>query len=316
MLAAGDESLRAFRRKLERRSIDLSKATALRIFGADTPAGTEESFVAARDGMLIVAAPGGPMAVDAHDTATPLAVTLKRARPKLVHRFELPDPLADPLLDQRIKSATAQSYFVKAGDYIQIIDVDGRQCTDFQCFSARKLDKGKDHPLDVTTTRTLMGSSYPMPGLHSKYYDQDMEPLVEVVQDTCGRHDAFALACAAKYYDDIGYPGHANCSDNFNRALADKGVDAARRLDGDQLLLQHRHRRAGTGRLRRAVVAAGRLRAAAGADRHRLRLLGLPGRHHAGQWLGPDRHPRSHLFGRRKILSSRSEAHDPRRRTR
>ena len=76
----------------------------------------------------------------------------------------------------------------------------------------------------MTTTRTLMGSSYPMPGLHSKYYDQDMEPLVEVVQDTCGRHDAFALACAAKYYDDIGYPGHTNCSENFNRALADKGV--------------------------------------------------------------------------------------------
>ena len=113
---------------------------------------------------------------------------------------------------------------MKAGDYLQIIDVDGRQCTDFQCFSARKLDKGRDHPLDVTTTRTLMGSSYPMPGLHSKYYDQDMEPLVEVVQDTCGRHDAFALACAAKYYDDIGYPGHTNCSENFNGALVDKGV--------------------------------------------------------------------------------------------
>lgn len=36
---------------------------------------------------------------------------------------------------------------------------------------------------------------------------------------TCGRHDAFALACSAKYYDDIGHPGHINCSDNFNQAL-------------------------------------------------------------------------------------------------
>ena len=33
------------------------------------------------------------------------------------------------------------------------------------------------------------------------------------------RHDAFGLACAAKYYEDQGYPGHANCSDNFNVAL-------------------------------------------------------------------------------------------------
>jgi len=224
LLTGTDESLRAFRRKVERRNIDLAKARALRIFSAETPAGTQETFVAQREGALVIAAPGGPMSVDAHDTATPLTVTIKRARPRTLHRFELPDPLADPILDQRIRSATAQSYFVKAGDYIQIIDIDGRQCTDFQCFSARKLDKGKDHPLDVTTTRSLMGSSYPMPGLHSKYYDQDMEPLLEVVQDTCGRHDAFALACAAKYYDDIGYPGHANCSDNFNRALADKGV--------------------------------------------------------------------------------------------
>ena len=224
LLTGTDESLRAFRRKIERRNIDLAKARALRIFSAETPAGTQETFVAQREGALVIAAPGGPMSVDAHDTATPLTVTIKRARPRTLHRFELPDPLADPILDQRIRSATAQSYFVKAGDYIQIIDIDGRQCTDFQCFSARKLDKGKDHPLDVTTTRSLMGSSYPMPGLHSKYYDQDMEPLLEVVQDTCGRHDAFALACAAKYYDDIGYPGHANCSDNFNRALADKGV--------------------------------------------------------------------------------------------
>ena len=214
-----------FRRKIERHGIDLSDAHSVRIFGAETPAGTEEGFTVQRGGSLIVAAPGGPMLVDAQDTATPLTVTLKRAHVRPVQKFELPDPLADPVLDSRIKSATAQSYFVKAGDYIQIIDVDGRQCTDFQCFSARKLDRGKDHPLDVTTTRTLMGSSYPMPGLHSKYYDQDMEPLVEVVQDTCGRHDAFALACAAKYYDDIGYPGHVNCSDNFNKALADKGVN-------------------------------------------------------------------------------------------
>ena len=149
---------------------------------------------------------------------------VKRAQVKSAERFKLPDPLADPILDLRVHSQTAESFFVKAGDFIQIQDVDGRQCTDFQCFSARKLDKGIEHALDVTTTRTLMGHAYPMPGLHAKYYDQEMLPLVEVVQDTCGRHDAFALACAAKYYDDIGYPGHVNCSDNFNDALKDRDV--------------------------------------------------------------------------------------------
>jgi aminomethyltransferase len=33
-----------------------------------------------------------------------------------------------------------------------------------------------------------------------------------------------ALACVAKYYGDIGYPGHINCSDNFNAALAPYNV--------------------------------------------------------------------------------------------
>jgi len=225
LLLEDNESLAAFRNGLERRGIDLSEPQAVRIFGGTTPAGTEETFKISRDGSLIVAAPGGPMPVDSQDTATPLLVLVQRARIKPAGKSaDLPEPLADPVLDLRVKSATAQSYFVKKGDFIQIIDVDGRQCTDFQCFSARKLDQGKDHPLDVTATRSVMGHAYPMPGLHSRYYDRDMEPLVEVVQDTCGRHDAFALACFPKYYDDIGYPGHANCSDNFNGALADKGV--------------------------------------------------------------------------------------------
>lgn len=225
LLSGDNESLSAFRAGLARRRIDLAHADAVRVFGSDSPAGDEEAFTITRDGSLVVAAPGGPMAIDGHDTVTPIQVLVRRARvQKKVKGAELPEPLADPVLDLRVKSATAQSFFVRAGEFIQIIDVDGRQCTDFQCFSARKLDKGIDNPLDVTATRSVLGHAYAMPGLHAKYYDQDFEPLVEVVQDTCGRHDAFALACYAKYYDDIGYPGHANCSENFNRALADKGV--------------------------------------------------------------------------------------------
>ena len=211
---------------IERRGIDLSKAGAVALFDGQTPAGSAETFTASRDGVVIIAAPAAAMHPGSQDTATPLVVTVQRSALVHVPRHDLADPLADPVLDLRVKSATAQAYFVKAGDYIQIIDVDGRQCTDFQCFSARKLDRGIEHALDVTTSRTLMGHAYSMPGLHSKYYDQDFLPLIEVVQDTVGRHDAFAMACASKYYDDIGYPGHVNCSDNFNTVLAAHGVGA------------------------------------------------------------------------------------------
>jgi aminomethyltransferase len=226
LIAAGGPGMGRLRAGLMRRGIELGLTRAIRLFGADTPARAEVGFVAARAGYLVLAAPGGSMSPWDQTTLTPLVLTIRRADPGWAALHDLPEPLADPVLDLRVKSATARAYHVKAGDYIQIIDVDGRQCTDFQCFSARKLDKGIERALDVTTSRTLMGHAYSMPGLHAKYYDQDFEPLVEVVQDTVGRHDAFAMACASKYYDDIGYPGHANCSDNFNGALVPEGVQA------------------------------------------------------------------------------------------
>ncbi len=73
-------------------------------------------------------------------------------------------------------------------------------------------------------TRTLAGGAYPLPGLYDKFYDQDMRPLLAVVQDTVGRHDTFALACTARGYEERGYPGHVNCSDNISDALDPYGV--------------------------------------------------------------------------------------------
>ena len=195
-------------------------------------------------GILVVSAPGDDMQPGAQDTATPIRAQHRARKPaQRKDRIVLPDPLADPLQDIRVNSSTAEAYLVSAGEYIQIIDVAGRQCSDFQCFSARKLDKGRERPLDATTTRSLTGLGYPAPGLPAKFFDHDMEPLVEIVRDTVGRHDAFALACYAKFYEDMGYPGHVNCTDNFNRALEPYGIGPGKRLDGAQSFLQHRHRR-------------------------------------------------------------------------
>lgn len=224
LLDTNNQSLIGLRLGMETRNIDLASAKGLSIFGNSSKAKSEAKFDVKRDAVIIISAPGNSMDLEKQNTTTSLTVNLNRSSIKTIEKFALPDPLSDPVLDLRIKSQTADSYFVKAGDYIQVIDVDGRQCTDFQCFSARKLDKGIERALDVTTTRSIQGHNYPMPGLHGKYYDQDFLPLLEVVQDTCGRHDAFALACASKYYDDIGYPGHINCSDNFNMALNKHGV--------------------------------------------------------------------------------------------
>ena len=224
LVASGGEGARAVTAALERHAADPASLRAATFFGAGSRAGERVSFTAARDAVCIIAPPGAPMCVDEHDPPTEIAITVTRARVIPDQERPLPDPLADPVQDFRIDRATAQSYTVKAGEYVQVIDVAGRQCSDFIAFHRADLDRGLERGLDATTTRTLMGAAYPGPGLYSKFFDAEMRPLLEVVRDTVGRHDTFGLACTAKYYDDAGYPGHANCSENFNGTLAEHGI--------------------------------------------------------------------------------------------
>src|SRR3954451_6721632 len=214
-----------FRGELHRRGLKPHDARAIRLFATDSPPGASESFTVARAATVVVAAPGGRV-VEGSWPASALTVEIVRAEPASARDLELPAPLADPRLDFRVDPASALSYEVKAGEYIQIIDVRGRQCSDFLAFNARKLQEGNERGIDAQVTRTLTGGAYPTVGLHSKYFDLDMDPLCQVVQDTVGRHDSFALACTSKYYEDLGYFGHRNCTENFNRDLDPFGIGA------------------------------------------------------------------------------------------
>lgn len=132
----------------------------------------------------------------------------------------IPAPLGKVVAEYRVSASTAIAYQVQAGQYIQIIDVEGAQCSDFLAFA------GNDYTeeLDGTVTRTLNGLTVPQAGLLGKYFSQKMQPLLEVIQDTCGRHDSFLLACTSRYYEDAGYPGHPSCSENFNQVLQAYGI--------------------------------------------------------------------------------------------
>jgi aminomethyltransferase len=200
-------------------ALELGAGGPQELFGPTSPPGAEETFRAVRAALVAVAAPAGEPVVEGGVPASDLQLEVRRTTPRAEGEPALPEPLADPRLDFEVPRASALAYEVRAGEYVQVIDVKGRQCSDFLAFHAEKLQAGLERGLDATTTRSLMGNAYPQPGLHGKFYDPDQEPLVEVVRDTVGRHDTFALACYAKYYEDMGYFGHVNCTDNFNAEL-------------------------------------------------------------------------------------------------
>ncbi len=210
---------------LEAAGFSLANADSVALFDGQSMAGELRSVTAMTAGLLCIAAHGEPMSPESQNTLTDVIVFIERATVRsTADKLQAPAPLADPLLDENIQPGNAVAFEVKAGQFVQILDVQGRECSDFQALSARALDKGLERDIDPTTTRSLGGSLYPAPGIFSKYYSSDHEPLVEIVQDTCGRHDTFGLACTARYYEDLGYPGHINCSDNINQQFDRFGI--------------------------------------------------------------------------------------------
>ncbi len=81
--------------------------------------------------------------IDGGVPASDLQLEIRRARPgRSALEPVLPDPLAEPRLDFQVDRASALAYEVKAGEHIQVIDVRGRQCSDFLAFDANELQDG------------------------------------------------------------------------------------------------------------------------------------------------------------------------------
>ncbi|MEM6587103.1 MAG: DUF1989 domain-containing protein [Pseudomonadota bacterium] len=136
----------------------------------------------------------------------------------------LPPPMGEVRDEFTVSRGTARAYEVRPGEVVQIIDIDGQQCSDFMALRADVLERGVERAIDSTATRSMVRGAYPGPGLLDKFFDQDLRPMMRVVQDTCGRHDTFGMACTARGYEERGFPGHVNCSDNISNALVPFGV--------------------------------------------------------------------------------------------
>ncbi|MEM6666901.1 MAG: urea carboxylase-associated family protein, partial [Pseudomonadota bacterium] len=197
---------RLFRQVLRPRGLEDAALTGVGVFDSESAAGETFIFKARAAATLFVILPlaAGQIEAGGGGEAT---LHIKRADRG---NWTLPDPLGAVKDEFRVDRATARAYEVKAGECIQIIDVEGQQCSDFMAMRRDALDDGLERYIDSTVTRSLTHGAYPRPGLFDKFFDQDMTPLLSVEQDTVGRHDTFALACTARGYEDRGFPGHVN----------------------------------------------------------------------------------------------------------
>ncbi|KIC45424.1 aminomethyltransferase family protein [Tateyamaria sp. ANG-S1] len=204
------------------RDSTLDAARGLHIFGPEDAPGETHIGKVTQDADLICILPAQDGFIE---TGAGGSVTLT-IQPPAGNGFDLalPDPLGHVVDEWRVSRGTAHAYTLKKGQFVQIIDVEGQQCSDFMAMRADALDSGLERYIDSTVSRTMARGAYPTPGLHDKFFDQDMVPLLALRQDTVGRHDTFALACTARGYEERGFPGHINCSDNISGAFAPYGI--------------------------------------------------------------------------------------------
>ena len=126
MVESADEDARRIAASLRSRGLELGGVKAAHLFAPDSAPGERRTCTAQCDGVVFLAAPGGPMRVDAQDPPTDLTLFVHRATPPEEGEAPpLPEPLAALRLDLHVDVGTARTYEVKAGEFIQIIDVEG-----------------------------------------------------------------------------------------------------------------------------------------------------------------------------------------------
>ncbi|MFT8361987.1 MAG: urea carboxylase-associated family protein [Sporolactobacillus sp.] len=108
---------------------------------------------------------------------------------------------------------------VKKGEELCIIDVEGKQVSDFICYRAADLGEY----VSPVHMRSLLNSIRLREGDY--LYSNKRRPLMQLIADTVGKHDFFFHACdTLRYSVDFGIENHPNCKDNLIAALNELGI--------------------------------------------------------------------------------------------
>lgn len=118
------------------------------------------------------------------------------------------------------------AFHVKEGQVIIIKDLKGQQVVDFIAFSSENYNEY----FSAVQTRTSPHQRYILKE-GDLLLTNNRNPMAEIIEDTVGVHDLLLAACEPKYYEELGYPDHNSCHQNFAEVLAPYGIKSTERPD-------------------------------------------------------------------------------------
>jgi len=118
-----------------------------------------------------------------------------------------------------VDAKSSWSGIVTKGQRLKIIDLEGQQAVDFLCYNNNDLSDR----YSATNTVKVQGNVYV--GLGSILYSDSGIPLLEVVEDTIGRHDT-VYGCCSNPNNMLRYGVETteSCYANFEAELAKLGM--------------------------------------------------------------------------------------------
>lgn len=117
-----------------------------------------------------------------------------------------------------IPAGRGRGAHVKAGEHFRIVDIEGQQVADMIAFC----EKDMDEVFSPGHTRSCQNSMEIKKG--DKLYSNKRTPLMEIVEDTVGKHDMVVPCCDPERFTRDYKVEHRSCQDNLIEGLDLLGI--------------------------------------------------------------------------------------------
>lgn len=123
------------------------------------------------------------------------------------------------LKDEIIPAREYTAFTLRWGDFLRIMDVEGKQVPDLICFNSKNLEE----KVNYENTKLLNETYNPTVG--HIYYSDDCTPMMTVIADTVRIHYPSGAFCSEELnLRRYGIPHTRNCRDNLAMAVAPWGI--------------------------------------------------------------------------------------------
>jgi uncharacterized protein YcgI (DUF1989 family) len=118
-----------------------------------------------------------------------------------------------------IPAGHGAAFAVKAGQLVEVVDLEGQQVADFIAFAER------DRTEWLSTTHIRSGLLRLTVRVGDRLESNWRRPMFEIIRDDVGRNDIITSMCDDRRYRlDYGVEGHRSCRTNFTEALLPWGI--------------------------------------------------------------------------------------------